>query len=72
MTEKIQPTVYVAKISVGKCQICGIITDLRSGACFKCSDFVDGKRVGDYHILWDCRYPNNKIWRCYDPIRRQG
>jgi hypothetical protein len=58
--------VYVSFAQVGKCRVCGERRDLRCGACFACSEFVDGTKIPGGHELWDRRDPNNR-WKVRDP-----
>lgn len=48
---------YVSFAQIGRCHVCGQEHDLRMGACFDCSDFVDGRLVDGVHELWDRRNP---------------
>lgn len=55
--------VYVSMVQMGDCKVCGEYQDLRMGACFGCSEFVDGKKIDLItHELWDSRSPENK-WK---------
>ena len=59
-----QQKVYIARSGVANCRVCGNEDDLRMGACFDCSDFVDGEPVKGTtggHKLWDRRDPSN-VW----------
>lgn len=56
------PDAYVAIQQMGHCQCCGKWQDLRCGACFTCSDHVDGKKIPGGHELWDTRNPI-KRWK---------
>jgi len=52
---------YVSIAQIGRCKVCGRNDDLRFGACFGCSDYVDGERVSETtHRLWDTRNPGNE------------
>ncbi len=51
---------YIIREQISTCKICRKKKDLRLGACFKCSDFVDGLNIGNgVHLLWDIRNKNN-------------
>ena len=51
---------YFSMMQLGRCQVCGIKSDLRMGACFDCSDNVRGRLIGDgVHQLWDASDPTN-------------
>lgn len=57
--------VYVVMQEIGICRICGSRDDLRMGACFTCSDQVDGRPIPGGHELWDSKNPMN-CWRVKD------
>lgn len=53
--------VYTPIGGMGLCKRCGFREDLRMGACFQCSDFVNGKNHGSgIHELWDRDRPTNR------------
>lgn len=51
---------YVSVAMMGDCRVCGVRQDLRCGACFHCSDQVDGKKIEGGHLLWDTKNPKNQ------------
>lgn len=53
---------YVAIAQHGTCRVCGGFEDLRCGACFNCSEYVDGHEIPGGHELWDKRNPENR-WK---------
>lgn len=55
---------YVSIAMHGNCKVCGGYNDLRMGACFDCSDHVEGEKISPTtHRLWDSRNPKNE-WFC--------
>lgn len=56
----LQSDTHISLSDWGNCQICGEYQDRRCGACFTCSDVVDGEQLPDgRHRLWDSRNPSN-------------
>ena len=52
-------SIYKAMVQVGNCMRCGNSDDLRFGACFTCSERIDGEMVPGGHRLWDKDNPAN-------------
>jgi hypothetical protein len=53
--------VYVSMAQMGDCRVCGRHEDLRLGACFDCSDKVDGRELSPgTHELWEIDNPDNR------------
>ena len=51
---------YVSMAEWGNCRVCGKYEDLRMGACFLCSNQVDGRKILGGHELWDSKNPSNR------------
>lgn len=63
---KMQNKPYVVRANIATCNICGEQKDIRCGACFSCSSFVNGAPVRPgVHKLWDRRNPAN-FWYEYE------
>ena len=54
-----RPDIYVSRVKLGDCKICGAHTDLRDGACFTCADRVCSMKIEGGYKLWSIDNPQN-------------
>ena len=57
---EVQDGIYKVMTQVGTCLRCGSDRDVRMGACFGCSEKIDGEKVPGGHRLWDIDNPQNQ------------
>lgn len=56
---KKHPNAYLSFARIGECMVCSQEKDLRFGACFNCSDRIDGEPIKGGHRLWEKAKPSN-------------